>query len=383
MFLSSHTHSRFLPQTSPSSSNLFLSLSLSLSLTNPSISTLLKNSLRKFLLLLIHFPFPPLSPFPFPHAIVNQTFNFICSSQTGIGKTLPYLISLITLSLPYQHYNTFPHNPWSNLRPQKNTLKIKNKVYCQSTIHTTAIHTTAILPHHEGRTRIRLRQCNPFIFLSLDHRRRGTGTNRSFPDTNCNPDPRSILHQKIHRKLYVPDDFPLASPGVPPASKPTNSQPKTGRRLDQSKTNHSRKRQFYGKKIILYFILATAARVPTSTQKSALLDVAYDKRRDCVARPLPYPSYFNISLPPLPPLPRCSIPHELQLSAHPSFVNELSPPVDYIFRLLALVRFVLATQLKTGPQPYHMAYADISNFPQSYRSTTCQIPHRKTILWFK
>lgn len=38
-------------------------------------------------------------------------------------------------------------------------------------------------------------------------------------------------------------------------------------------------------------------------------------------------------------------------------------------RLLALVRFVLATQLKTGPchQPYRTAYADIYGFPQSYR----------------
>lgn len=161
----------------------------------------------------------------------------------------------------------------------------------------------------------------------------------------------SILHQKSTENFTFLTIFPL----LPQAYLPRQNQriPNPKRAIDSIKARQiTQGKGNFTAKIILYFILATAARVPTSTQKSALLDVAYDKRRDCVARPLPYPSYFNISL---PPLPRCSIPHELQLSAHPSFVNEPSPTVDYIFRLLAL----------------------------SYRSTTCQIPHRKTILWFK
>lgn len=189
----------------------------------------------------------------------------------------------------------------------------------------------------------------------------------------------SILHQKSTENFTFLTIFPL----LPQAYLPRQNQriPNPKRAIDSIKARQiTQGKGNFTAKIILYFILATAARVPTSTQKSALLDVAYDKRRDCVARPLPYPSYFNISL---PPLPRCSIPHELQLSAHPSFVNEPSPTVDYIFRLLALVRFVLATQLKPAPQPYRTACADIYIFQQSYRSTTCQIPHRKTILWFK
>lgn len=110
----------------------------------------------------------------------------------------------------------------------------------------------------------------------------------------------SILHQKIHRKLYVPDDFPLASPGASPASKPTNSQPQKGhidsikaRQITQGKKK--KKGQFTAKLFHSGHCCAGAYLY----RKARFFDVAYDKRRGCVARPLPYPSYFNISLPPL------------------------------------------------------------------------------------